>query len=220
MLDVKSFLSKCGIEGEEFFDKSQKLMRHILEENKKYNLTSIKDEREFWIKHICDSASIFLFYRDLIRDDSEVCDIGSGAGFPAFIIALGSKARVHAVESSQKKAAFIRNTASILGIRNLEAISWRSEEIDREPEFSGRYDIITARAVGKSEKICAGSSNMISKQGSYIFYKTPSSLEAELAELRSLKPNFKWQTSEQFDLPMEMGKRIFIQGCKIERRQI
>jgi 16S rRNA (guanine527-N7)-methyltransferase len=189
-------------------------MTFLLAENEKYNLTSIKDKKEFLIKHICDSAAIFLFYRDLITEKTLICDIGSGAGFPALVIALASKAKVHAVEASQKKASFIRNAATMLGLKNIEVIVWRAEELNKAFDMRARYDIITARALGKSAKICELSSNMLSKSGKYIIYKTPNAVDVELEEVRIAHSGFEWGTSEAFSLPCDMGSRIFMTGSK------
>ena len=59
--------------------------RILLENNKKFNLISSKDEEIVDVRHIQDSAQII----DLIDKKSKKCiDLGSGAGFPGIVISI------------------------------------------------------------------------------------------------------------------------------------
>jgi len=59
--------------------------RILLENNKKFNLISSKDEEIIDVRHIQDSAQII----DLIDKKSKKCiDLGSGAGFPGIVISI------------------------------------------------------------------------------------------------------------------------------------
>jgi 16S rRNA (guanine527-N7)-methyltransferase len=212
--EVHEFLARCGISDISFFiDKCLILQKLLSDENEKYNLTSIRGDDEFWIKHICDSTSALLFFGDEMRSASEICDIGSGAGFPATVISLAIGNNVSAVESSSKKAEFIRMTASKLGVKNLKVIEKRAEEADKLPFYKAKYGIITSRAVSSSLNILKKTSNLISKSGRYIFYKTPRIADSELIELeKKSNDRILWEKSETFDLPLRMGSRVFISG--------
>ena len=63
-----------------------KYMIKILEWNKKINLTAIKEEREFITKHFIDSLTISEF----IDENSNLIDIGTGAGFPGMPLKIAS----------------------------------------------------------------------------------------------------------------------------------
>ena len=101
--EILDFLSECGVNNRNFLRKCEKYMKSILEENTKYNLTAIKNADEFWVKHICDSIAISRENHKLLSPPSKVCDIGSGAGLPAVLIAIAYDSTVYAIESSQKK---------------------------------------------------------------------------------------------------------------------
>lgn len=78
---------------------------YLKEENKKYNLTAIEDQKQVYIKHFFDSLT--LLETGLFKGSVKVCDIGSGAGFPGVplkIIKPGIKLTL--VESHTKKTAF------------------------------------------------------------------------------------------------------------------
>ena len=59
--------------------------RLLKEENKKYNLTSITDENQVYLKHFYDSLTISKIVE---LSDQKVCDIGTGAGFPGMVLKI------------------------------------------------------------------------------------------------------------------------------------
>ena len=69
---------------EENKEKFLEYCNFLIEENKKYNLTSIVEPLEINIKHFEDSISM----KDYINldDIKTLCDVGSGAGFPALLL--------------------------------------------------------------------------------------------------------------------------------------
>ena len=70
-------------------------------------------------------------------------DVGSGAGLPGVVIAgFETRVEVVCVDSVGKKAAFITQAASALGLTNLTAAHRRVED-DMPGE---RFDVITSRA--------------------------------------------------------------------------
>ncbi len=208
------FLSECGMGDERTRSKCRALWELLSAENLKFNLTSIRSEDEYWVKHVCDSASIFLHHRDIFLPGAEVCDIGAGAGFPALIIAMGCKCMVHAVESSRKKASFICRVASALDISNLTVLDTRAEELNRRDEYREKFDIITSRAVGSAGLIFSRSSRMLADDGIYILYKTPAAAESEIKDAKIKNKNIFCSLGRPFELPLGMGERIFIKGFK------
>lgn len=59
----------------------------IMQWNKHINLISSSTIPLLWTRHILDSAQIYPLYSDLLH----WCDLGSGGGFPAIVIALFMK---------------------------------------------------------------------------------------------------------------------------------
>jgi len=73
----------------------------LIEENQKYNLTSITDKEEVYIKHFYDSLFINL------KGDEVIGDIGTGAGFPGLVLKIKyPKLKVYLIESNQKNVDF------------------------------------------------------------------------------------------------------------------
>ncbi len=117
---------------------------YLKEENKKYNLTAIEDQKQVYIKHFFDSLT--LLETGLFKGSVKVCDIGSGAGFPGVplkIIKPGIKLTL--VESHTKKTAFLKNLLNKLNIVDVKVENARAEIFAKNNLTS--FDLVTARAV-------------------------------------------------------------------------
>jgi 16S rRNA (guanine527-N7)-methyltransferase len=79
------------------------------------NLISEASFADVWTRHIADSAQLL----DLAPQSRRWVDLGSGAGFPGMVIAIQlagvDGARVHCLESDQRKCAFLREVARATG---------------------------------------------------------------------------------------------------------
>jgi 16S rRNA (guanine527-N7)-methyltransferase len=105
--------------------------------NKVLNLSSIADFRSAVARHYCES--LFLASK-LLSTPCSIVDIGSGAGFPGFPIAVvRPDCRVCLVESRQRKAAFLKEATRAM--RNVEVRAQRAGEL------SDGFDWLVSRAV-------------------------------------------------------------------------
>lgn len=92
--------------------------------NGTYNLTAVRRPEDMVVRHLLDSLAAIPF---LAGDD--IVDVGSGAGLPAFAIALARPGkRVTSVESNGKKAAFQRHAIRALGVTNVTVVQQRAED--------------------------------------------------------------------------------------------
>ena len=81
---------------------------------------------------------------------ARLVDVGSGAGFPGFVVAIARPdLEVTLVEATRKKAAFLRETAAALGVA-LDVVAGRAEE---ERALRGAFDLATARGVAPLERL-------------------------------------------------------------------
>lgn len=125
-------------------DALHRLTEIMLETNKSMNLTAIKDEKTVILKHYVDS----LLLAPYIPEGSTVLDVGCGAGFPTFPLAIfRSDLKITALDATAKRIAYVQNTARTLGLENVTAIAARAEELAQTVEHRERYDTVTARAV-------------------------------------------------------------------------
>lgn len=106
-------------------------------ENQRQNLVSETTLQQVWRRHILDSAQLVRFEPDA---GSSWVDIGSGAGLPGIVIACLVEGPVTLVEPRRLRAGFLSEVVSAL---NLHAMV----ECTKIERISGRFDVITARAM-------------------------------------------------------------------------
>jgi 16S rRNA (guanine527-N7)-methyltransferase len=93
---------------------------------------------DLWRRHMLDSAQLVPH----LPEGAEILtDLGSGAGFPGMVLAIVTGLRVHLVEATGRKAAFLREAARVTGAR-AEVHHGRIESLAPWPT-----DVITARAL-------------------------------------------------------------------------
>ena len=114
--------------------------------NRTYNLTAIREPAGMVRQHLLDSLAVLPHLpagRSL-----RLLDVGSGAGLPGIPIALARPQwRVALLDSSAKKAAFLRQAVAELGLANAEVIAMRVE--DYRPALP--YDVAISRAFADLE---------------------------------------------------------------------
>ncbi|MBQ2703855.1 MAG: 16S rRNA (guanine(527)-N(7))-methyltransferase RsmG [Alistipes sp.] len=108
--------------------------------NSKINVVSRKDFDQLYLRHILHSLAIAKVCQ--FEAGARVLDVGCGGGFPSIPLAIMFP-EVHftAVDSIAKKITVVKGVAEGAGIRNIEALNMRVEQLDR------RYDYVVSRAV-------------------------------------------------------------------------
>jgi 16S rRNA (guanine527-N7)-methyltransferase len=120
------------------------LERHfslLLQWNQRMNLTAVEDMDEAVRLHYCESLFVG---KSLPSGRLRIADIGSGAGFPGFPVAvLRPECHVDLIESNRRRAVFLREASQ--GVENVRIVPERAESLH------DRYDWIISRAVTPSE---------------------------------------------------------------------
>lgn len=98
-----------------------------------------------------------------------VADLGSGAGFPALVLAIAlPETRVTAVESSSRKCGFIGELAARLELENLTVACSRAEEWAAGREAN---DVVCARAVAPLGVLCEYAAPLLRTGGALVAWK-------------------------------------------------
>ena len=127
------------------------LTERMLEVNKSLNLTAIKDEKSIILKHYVDSVTI----SSHIPEGSRLMDVGCGAGFPTLPLAIfRPDLNITALDGTAKRIKYVDETAKMLGLSNVTAISARAEELANNVEYRECFDIVAARAVASLPVLC------------------------------------------------------------------
>jgi 16S rRNA (guanine527-N7)-methyltransferase len=123
--------------------------RELTAWNQRFNLTAITDRQGVQVRHFLDSLSCFqvLPWKDLAAG-ARVVDVGTGAGFPGVplkIVCPGMQLTL--LEATHKKVTFLEHIVRVLGLRDVEIIHGRAEDLGRNPMYREQYDWALARAV-------------------------------------------------------------------------
>jgi len=120
--------------------------KELLEWNRKFNLTAIRDVESIRVKHFLDSFTCVLAWQG--TPPHRLIDVGTGAGFPGLALKiLYPNMKLTLVESVGKKAMFCQHIVSVLGLEHVNVIQARAEDLGHNPQHREKYDWAVARAV-------------------------------------------------------------------------
>lgn len=140
----------------------------IKEWNNKFNLVSKSSVVELWNRHIIDSLQLIQFIHPT---DKILYDFGSGAGFPAIVLAIAAEQlfpnlNVTLIESIGKKALFLKTVIEELNLQNVNVMNDRIENLKSMP-----VDIISSRALANLSKLLEYAKPFCKKETKLIFPK-------------------------------------------------
>lgn len=135
---------------EKMLEKFEWLSKHIAEENKKVNITSITDEVGIATKHFADSVSVLRFDA-LKKENIKVADIGCGGGFPGLPIKImRPDIDITMLDSTEKKIRYVDSTAKLLCLERINCIAGRAEDVSAKGKpLREAFDVVTSRAVAR-----------------------------------------------------------------------
>jgi 16S rRNA (guanine527-N7)-methyltransferase len=149
--------------------------------NRTYNLTAIREPLAMVPHHLLDSLSVL---RELeLAQQARIADVGSGAGLPGIPLALARPGwQVTLVESTQKKAAFLRQAVIELALKNVSVHEGRVESWRPQPLF----DLVISRAFAALSEFIAACRHLVAPTGTLAAMKgaQPKDLQANCRLIR------------------------------------
>ncbi len=127
--------------------------------NARMNLTAIRDPDQMVTRHFGESLfAAQRLYSEPGTRNSQLVDIGSGAGFPGLPLKIWApELRVILLESNQKKATFLREAVRTLGLNDVQVLTDRAERFAAQiTNYKLRITnslTVTLRAVERFEQI-------------------------------------------------------------------
>lgn len=144
--------------------------------SQRMNLVGPKELDHYWKRHALDSAQLVR----LAPAARRWVDLGSGAGFPGLIVAAfladAPGAEIHLVESTGKKAAFLRAAIEAMAVP-AKVFHMRIEAFGAG---EGRYDVVTARALAPLPRLTLYAKPILDRGAQGLFLKG-ADVDAELA---------------------------------------
>ncbi|MBL4906146.1 MAG: 16S rRNA (guanine(527)-N(7))-methyltransferase RsmG [Sneathiella sp.] len=150
-----------------------KIYAALLEKwQKAINLVSKTTIPDIWQRHMLDSFQVL---KHATPTSGRWIDLGSGAGFPALVVAIASDFDVHVVESDQRKCLFMREVSR----ETSTPITVHNKRIEAVTPFEA--DIISARALAPLDKLLAYAAPFASRNTEFLFLKGQD-VDAELTQ--------------------------------------
>jgi 16S rRNA (guanine527-N7)-methyltransferase len=153
----------------------------LIEASREQNLVSASTLDAVWDRHVVDSAQLVRFEP---RAGASWADIGSGAGLPGVVVACLVDGPVTLIEPRRLRAEFLVRATDSLGLANRVRIE--QAKVERVP---GGFDVITARAVARMDKLLEISAHLSTRNTVWALPKGRNAL-TELAEAQQ-----SWQGS-------------------------
>ena len=163
--------------------------------NKAYNLTAVRDPLEMVYRHLLDSLSILPFV-----EDTELTDIGSGAGLPGIPLAIMKpNLQVLSLDSNGKKTRFQFQVKAQLKLDNFTVKQVRAEALQLPTKskqlvsraFASLKDFVTL-----TESLATNDARWLAMKGIY-----------PQEELDELPAEYICQQSNLIQVPGEEGQR-------------
>lgn len=211
----KALLEGARIYGVELTNKDiERFLKYkdILKEwNNKINLTTITDDYEIIVKHFLDSIS--LVKCGLLKDGISLIDVGTGAGFPGIPIKiLFPGIKVVLLDSLNKRVKFLNEVIQQLKLENIYAVHGRAEDMARDKDYRGKFNISTARAVANMTVLSEYCIPFVKEGGYFLAMKGPSA-EDELKDGKNAIGTLGGKVKEIIEVELygeEMDHRIVV----------
>lgn len=201
----------------DFAARIEKLAAEIALWGARINLTAEPENPSELAFHVLDSLMPLVLgarpegapIKDAFMAGRLVLDLGSGAGFPALVLAAAAKARFTLLEARRKRASFLAVTAAAMGLRNVTVEPERGDPAKFKPVF----DVVTARAFGRPAEFYRGAAAALRGGGLAILYANPGQrLELDAAQSSGLGEYVR------LEYPVRRGDRTAARMLAIWRR--
>lgn len=148
----------------------------LINKNKVMNLTAITEEQEVISKHFVDSMGLIKAEQYVPREtlkDIKLIDIGTGAGFPGLVLKIVfPELQVTLSDSLMKRLKFLDEVIAALGLKGIQTVHGRAEDLGHNKQYRAQYDIATSRAVANLSTLAEYDLPFVKIGGFFIPYKS------------------------------------------------
>ena len=139
--------------------------------NRKMNLVGDTTHRDIVTRHFIDSLTPVPY---IVRPAGRLLDIGSGGGFPGIPLKIVLPSlRIALLESSRKKASFLKHMIRRLCFAEVQVIHARTEAAIRDASLCNVFDTVISRAAFKLPELLETAKCFLAPEGRLIAMKGP-----------------------------------------------
>ncbi len=170
------------------FEQIEYYTQMLIKEGQIRGLIGPKELSRIWSRHIVNCAALSQY----LPKHGTVADIGSGAGLPGIVIAIMKpELDIYLVETMQRRVEWLHYCVQELGLDNVTILHNRAEELQKKIKF----DCVTARAVGATEKLAKWTAPLLKPGGKMLLLKGEKALD-ELKKAKYVLKKLKLQNSK------------------------
>ncbi len=198
----------------------------LVDWNQRMNLTSIIEWEEVQTKHFLDSlvglpllAEEMGLSLPLSESLSEpplgplhLVDVGTGAGFPGVPLRIAAPPlRLTLIDGTGKKIQFLSHLRDELGLKQVDVVQGRAEELGRQATYREQFDVATARAVAPLNTLLEYLLPLVKVGGWAMVYKGARAAE-EFVEARRAIDELGGETTRfaPVEVPFLEGQRFVL----------
>ena len=158
--------------------KAQRYVELLATDGVTRGLIGPRETARLWDRHLLNCALV----AELVPDQGELVDIGSGAGLPGIVLAM-LRPRLHVVllEPLLRRSVFLEECVSALDLPNATVLRARAEE---KAASWISADVATARAVAPLDRLVGWAARLLRPGGELLAIKGQSAA----AELEAARP--------------------------------
>lgn len=181
----------------------------LIEKNKVMNLTAITDFDEVVLKHYIDSLAITQVVQ--IEKYPSILDLGTGAGFPGIPLKIFFPENTFVLaDSLNKRLLFLNEVIEKLGLKKIETVHGRAEELARKKEHRESFDLVVSRAVANLSSLSEYCIPFVRVGGLFVSYKAAGASDEILAAKKAIHLlGGDLQETRELTLPDSDLERLF-----------
>jgi 16S rRNA (guanine527-N7)-methyltransferase len=169
--------------------------------NQAFNLTSITDFDEMWVKHVLDSLAVLPHLPDPANcPELKFLDVGTGGGFPGVPLAIYRPSwTFFLLDSNAKKIKFLTQVKIALGLKNVFPVHARVENFQTEINPALNFDGILSRAFSSLKTMTEQTSHLLAAHGKFYALKGP--------EVEEIPEGYALEADIKLDVPGLLADR-------------
>lgn len=209
--DIRQRFAKAGIElTEKQLSQMDRMTVFLQEYCQKVNLTAIRDREGIIEKHLIDSVLPLTLME--VEQGAKCLDIGTGAGFPAVpMLIWRPDLRFTLLDAQRKRTVYLEQLLERLEL-SAEIIHARAEELCRKDGYRGRYDMVTARAVGSLALLLGYARPFLREGGRFAALRGSAEEPWDEVEKALKKVKMSEVQEVRYSLPGGDGRRLVVFG--------